>query len=120
MSAEHILVVDDDRAIRDMVQQALEFEGHTVETAADGVEALAAIERAHPAMVLLDMRMPLLDGWGVVRELKARAIGVPVVVMTAAQDARRWAEEAGAAAYLAKPFDLPDLFGVLERARARA
>src|SRR5262249_32497463 len=73
-SSSRILVVDDDRAIRDMLRQALELEGHTVETAGDGAQALTAIERAPPALVLLDMRMPVLDGWGVVQELRARAI----------------------------------------------
>jgi CheY-like chemotaxis protein len=65
--------------------------------------------------MLLDMRMPVLDGWGVFRALVERAIRVPVVVMTAAQDARRWADEVGAAAHLAKPFDIDDLFGVVGR-----
>src|SRR6476646_8084731 len=110
MAETRILVVDDDDAIRDFVREALEFEGYPVETVADGAEALAAIEREHPGLVLLDMRMPVLDGWGVVAALREREIRLPVVVMTAAQDARRWADEVGAAAHLAKPFEIDDLF----------
>ena len=115
MSDARILVVDDDDAIRDFVREALEFEGYPVETVADGAEALAAIERDPPGLMLLDMRMPVLDGWGVVEALRQREIRLPVVVMTAAQDARRWAEEVGAAAHLAKPFEIDDLFGVVDR-----
>jgi DNA-binding NtrC family response regulator len=117
MSASRILVVDGDDAIREFVRQALEFEGYGVETAGDGAEAIAAIERSRPSLVLLDMRMPVLDGWGVVKALQERSIELPVVVMTAAQDARRWADEVGAAAHLAKPFDIDDLFGVVDKLR---
>jgi CheY-like chemotaxis protein len=59
--------------------------------------------------------MPVLDGWGVARELHRRASAIPTVVMTAAQDARRWAQEIGADAYLAKPFEIQDLMATLER-----
>jgi DNA-binding response OmpR family regulator len=61
------------------------------------------------------MRMPVLDGWGFARELGARGMKVPIVVMTAAQDARRWADEIGADGYVAKPFDLTDLLAAVER-----
>jgi CheY-like chemotaxis protein len=120
VTGARVLVVDDDEAIRGMVSQALAFEGYAVEAAADGAEALVAIARDRPALVLLDMRMPVLDGWAVVRELRARSIEVPVVVMTAARDARAWAEDVGAAGHLAKPFDLDDLFAVVERLRPGA
>src|SRR3712207_9185350 len=74
-----------------------------------------AVERERPAVVVLDMRMPVLDGWGFARALQARQIRLPILVMTAAQNARRWAEEIGADAYLAKPFDLTDLLSAVER-----
>ena len=110
-----ILVVDDDSSILETVTAILELEGYAVTTAADSVEALRVIEQRFPALVLLDMRMPALDGWGFVRELDRREVRVPIVVMTAAQDARRWAVEIGAAGYLAKPFELPDLLVTVER-----
>jgi two-component system chemotaxis response regulator CheY len=115
VSTGPILVVDDDPSIREVVAQILDFEGYPVQTATDGAQALDAVADARPSLVLLDMRMPVLDGWGFAHALRARGVHLPIVVMTAAQDARRWAEEIGAAGYLAKPFELPDLLAVVER-----
>ena len=113
-----ILVVDDDPSILATVCEILEFEGYAVLKAANGAEALQVIERQEPSLILLDMRMPVLDGWGLARRLVERGIRMPIVVMTAAQDARRWAEEIGAAGYVPKPFDLPELLDAVERLRA--
>jgi len=109
-----ILVVDDDEIILAAVSGILLQEGFNVETATNGSEALDCVERIHPDVVLLDMRMPILDGWAFARALHERDIELRIVVMTAAQDARRWAEEIGAQAYLAKPFDLEDLIAIVE------
>src|SRR5689334_21704341 len=98
-----------------MVAETLRFEGFPVAEAAHGAAAIAAIEVASPAVVLLDMRMPVLDDWGVARWLGERGVGVPVIVMTAATDARRWADENAAAGVLAKPFDVDDLVAVVGR-----
>jgi len=111
-----ILVVDDDEVILAAVSGILGQEGFRVETATNGSEALDCVERSSPDVVLLDMRMPVLDGWAFARVLREREIHLTIVVMTAAQDARVWAEEIGANAYLAKPFDLDDLIAVVERA----
>jgi CheY-like chemotaxis protein len=111
-----ILVVDDDENILDLVVMSLEITGYSTESARDGAEALEAVERGRPGLVLLDMRMPRLDGWGFARGLAERGIGdIPVVVMTAAHDARRWAEEIGADAYLEKPFDVHQLLDTVKR-----
>jgi CheY-like chemotaxis protein len=59
--------------------------------------------------------MPGVDGWDVARTLHARGLAAPILVMTAVQDARRWAEQLGADGYLAKPFDLDDLLTAVER-----
>jgi CheY-like chemotaxis protein len=115
MSARPILVVDDDPDIRELVTLILQGEGYAVRVACHGVEALALIEQEPPACLLLDMRMPLLDGWGVAQALQGRGSRLPIVTMTAARDARRWAEEIGADAYLAKPFDLDDLLTTVAR-----
>ncbi len=119
-NADRILVVDDDPSIRSTVVEILEMEGYPVECAANGAEALAAVERELPALVLLDMRMPVLDGWGFARALRERQIKLQILVMTAAQDARRWADEIGAQGYLPKPFDLPDLLDKVEHTRSGA
>jgi CheY-like chemotaxis protein len=115
MSAPPILVVDDDPAILAVVAEALDLEGYTVRTAKNGADALALVAEDRPALVLLDMRLPVLDGWGFARTLQALGIALPILVMTAAQDARRWAAEIGAQGYLAKPFELAELFGAVER-----
>jgi two-component system chemotaxis response regulator CheY len=112
-----ILVVDDDPTILATVAEALDLEGIPVVTATNGAEALELIDRAPPALVLLDMRMPVLDGWGFMRAIGERGITLTVVVMTAAADARRWAREIGAQAVLPKPFELDDLISAVERLR---
>jgi two-component system chemotaxis response regulator CheY len=112
-----MLVVDDDAAIRALVTEILELEGYAVETASNGQEALAMLERSAPWLLLLDMRMPILDGWGVAREIAARQLTVKILVMTATQDAQAWAVEIQADGYLAKPFDLPHLLQAVAQFR---
>jgi CheY-like chemotaxis protein len=112
-----ILVVDDDPTILATVSETLDMEGYNVVTATNGAEALEAVERADPAVVLLDMRMPVLDGWGFLRVARDRGLKLNVVVMTAAADARRWAAEVGAQGVLPKPFELDDLLATVERMR---
>ena len=116
----HVLVVDDEPELRAVVALVLSDEGYQVEEAGNGVEALQALSRVQPACVLLDMRMPLLDGWGFARELEARHLHIPLLVMTAAQDAHRWAEEIKAVGCLPKPFDLGDLLDTVERVCGQA
>jgi CheY-like chemotaxis protein len=112
-----ILVVDDEPDIRATVSAMLESEGYDVVEATNGAEALLAIENKIPDLVLLDMRMPVLDGWGFAAELRRRGHGVPIVVMTAARDAARWASEIAASAFVAKPFGFDDLITAVEQAR---
>ena len=109
-----VLVVDDDDAIRDTVAEVLASEGYLVLTAANGAEALNLVEAQRPDLVLLDMRMPVLDGWGFVAGLNERGIRLKVLVLTATQDARRWAGEIGADGWIAKPFDLDELLSAVE------
>jgi len=112
-----ILVVDDDPAILATVSEALDMEGFPVITASNGAEALAAVDRDQPSLVLLDMRMPVLDGWGFMRAIRERGLNLTVVVMTAAADARRWGREIGAQGVLAKPFELDELVKAVQRLR---
>ncbi len=113
-----ILVVDDEQTVRDIVVMTLLLEGYSVREAADGAEALRMIEDARPSLVLLDMQLPVLDGWGVARELRAKELDPPIVVMTAGHDAQLAATEIGAADWVAKPFELTDLLTTVERCRA--
>jgi CheY-like chemotaxis protein len=114
IGAAPILVVDDDPAIRETVAEILRFEGYEVESAADGEQALEALARCSPAVVLLDMRMPVLDGWGFARAVKERGLRVPILVMTAARDAQLWCEEIGANGCVPKPFELMDVLNAVE------
>lgn len=118
MSVSPILVIDDDPAILSTVTDILEFEGYEVVTATNGLEGLRRLEECVPALVILDMRMEGLDGWGFARSLQRRGIALPILVMTAAQDARRWAQEIDAADYLSKPFDLVELLDAVARLSA--
>jgi DNA-binding response OmpR family regulator len=90
--------------------------GHRVFTAPEGAVALARVAEEMPGVILLDMRMPGMNGWEFAREFRARhGRGCPVVVVTAAENARQRAEEIGADGWLAKPFDLRDVLAEVDR-----
>jgi len=110
-----VLVVDDDRTIRDSLRRSLLFNGFAVETAVDGADALAQIGRAHPDVVVLDVMMPRVDGLATCRILRAAGDDVPVLALTA-RDAvadRVAGLDAGADDYLVKPFALAELLARL-------
>jgi CheY-like chemotaxis protein len=110
-----VLVVDDDASIRAAVRDVLESAGIAVETAANGADALEKVSRHLPRLVLLDVRMPVLDGWGFASALQERGLAPPVVVMTAAADASRWADEIGAIGVVAKTFGVAELVSAVHR-----
>lgn len=110
-----VLAVDDDPSILELMTDILSGEGYRVLPAPNGAEALRLLEADRPCVVLLDMRMPTLDGWSFASALRERGLSLPVVVVTAAENARAWAQEIGADAYLAKPFHLADLLRIVER-----
>ena len=110
-----ILVVDDDAAIREVVAEVLEEEGYQVTVASSGQDALVAIDADEPALVVLDMRMPVMNGWEFAEQLSDRpGRRIPLLVMTAAVDADKRAAEIGAAGTLSKPFDLSDLIELVQ------
>ena len=114
-----ILVVDDDPEIRQMIQWALEDEGWTVQTAADGRQALEQATRSRPSLVVLDMGLPLVDGTGVASGLRAAyGAAIPIVVVTADGRAAEKADRVGARAHLAKPFEIEALCDVVRTALA--
>ena len=116
MPEVRVLVVDDEPGIRAIVLAMLEIEGYAVAEAINGAEALVAVENDPPDLILLDMRMPVLDGWGFATELRRRGHRTPIVVMTAARDAARWARDIAASAFVAKPFGYDDLIRAVEQA----
>lgn len=115
-AAPTVLVVEDDEATRDAIAEILGEEGYAVATAGDGASGLRAAERTCPRLVLLDVRLPVVDGLDFARAYRAAASRrAPVVVMTAAYDAAQWAAELDAEGYLAKPFGARELLAVVAR-----
>ena len=114
-----ILVVDDDVSILEMVMQILRAEGYPVVGAKNGVEGLAEIDRKAPSLILLDMRMPRMDGWEFAAALRKRGIASPVVVMTAADNAKRWADEVSANGFVTKPFEILELLASVAKHRRK-
>jgi two-component system, OmpR family, response regulator MprA len=113
-----ILVVDDERAVRDSLRRALELEGYEIELAGDGREALYRLDTdSQPDAVILDVLMPGLDGLEVCRRLRASGNAVPVLMLTARDAVENRVEglDAGADDYVTKPFALEEL---LARVRA--
>jgi two-component system response regulator MprA len=112
-----ILVVDDDRALRDALRRALSLAGYDVQTAGDGAEGLAAVVSRVPDAVVLDVGLPDIDGLEVCRRLRAAGDRVPVLMLTAreAVEDRIDGLDAGADDYMIKPFDVGEV-----KARLRA
>jgi len=114
-----ILVVDDDALIRQLLRVNLELEGYEVAEASDGEEAIQQARVLCPALVLLDIMMPKLDGWEVARVLRGdpETAGIPVVFLSArAQESDvRKGMELGVADYITKPFDPDDLLVCVQR-----
>jgi two-component system response regulator MprA len=108
-----ILVVDDERAVRESLQRALELEGYEIELAADGREALARLSNgeAQPDAVILDVLMPEIDGLEVCRRLRRDGNRVPVLMLTARDEIENRVAglDAGADDYVPKPFALEEL-----------
>lgn len=113
--ASTVLVVDDDRAVRESLRRSLEFNGYQVAMASDGAEALATFAGIAPDLVVMDVMMPRLDGLETTRALRAAGHDVPILVLTA-RDAvgdRVDGLDAGADDYLTKPFALEELLARL-------
>ncbi|WP_026197897.1 MULTISPECIES: response regulator transcription factor [Sciscionella] len=121
-----ILVVDDDRAVRESLRRSLQFNGYQVELAGDGQQALELIADARPDAMVLDVMMPRLDGLEVCRRLRGEGDDLPILVLTArdAVSDRVSGLDAGADDYLPKPFALEELLArmraLLRRSAAEA
>jgi CheY-like chemotaxis protein len=115
-----ILVVEDDEAIRGLVSDVLRDDGYQVSEASNGVEALEQIRHQRPDLIVLDLMMPIMDGWAFVEECRRRPCcgEVPIVVTSASHDLPRTAERLrsfGVRTCLAKPFDVNGLLALVER-----
>lgn len=115
-----VLVVDDDESITAMVQFVLEDEGYRVLTAGDGARALEILQEELPHLILLDMRMPRMNGWEFAETYRANCDRcAPIVVVTAATNAGQRASEIKAHGWLGKPFDVEELIAVVDRHSAK-
>ncbi|MDS0137764.1 MULTISPECIES: response regulator transcription factor [unclassified Amycolatopsis] len=117
-----ILVVDDDRAVRESLRRSLEFNGYQVQLASDGAQALEAIIADRPDAMVLDVMMPRLDGLEVARRLRSTGDDLPILVLTARDTVsdRVSGLDAGADDYLPKPFALEELLARLRALLRRA
>lgn len=108
---ENIMVIDDDEKITSMLRRGLAFEGYLVTTAANGLEGLKQILVTEPRLIILDVMMPHIDGWEVVRRIRESGSEVPILMLTAKDDIsdRVKGLDLGADDYLVKPFALEEL-----------
>jgi CheY-like chemotaxis protein len=115
--AKRVLVVDDDDTIRVTVADALQDEGYHVLTATNGAEALDQVAAEMPDAIVLDLMMPILDGWGFLKACRERQLcdGIPVLVMSAYRRLSESAPELKVRGCIAKPFDLDVLLGAVDR-----
>lgn len=119
-----ILIADDEPAILEVLRRTLEFEGHQSFLASDGATTLQRIETEEPDLVLLDVMMPVMDGWEVLRRLGETQARKPprVIVMTAKGGERDIAKglELGASEYVTKPFEIDQLMKLITDVLARS
>jgi CheY-like chemotaxis protein len=113
--ARPVLVVDDDDATREAERSVLQEDGFRVVEASDGAEALQMMQQDPPALVVLDVQMPGVDGPSFARELRMGLRHIPLVILTGAADPRHEADRCNAEAYLAKPFDSIEFLRVVKR-----
>ena len=110
---QSILLVEDNEVNRDMLVRRLQRAGHQVTTAGDGEAALEAMRQQQPAVVLMDMNLPIKDGWTACREAQqdTSIAGIPIIALTAhaMEEDKHRALEAGCSDYATKPVDFPDL-----------
>lgn len=112
--SRRILVVDDEEDIQTFLCDVFRDAGWTVDSAQNGLEALERIEQCRPDLVLLDIVMPVVDGWGVLERLRQTATPPRVLVLSGVTDSDR-ALQAGASGHLAKPFEVEELLEACAR-----
>jgi DNA-binding response OmpR family regulator len=118
--AKTILVVEDESQVRTLLAKLLEKNDYEVETACDGLEAMKYLEEARPDLMLVDVMMPRLDGFSLVRAVRYREDNreIPIIFLTAKTDARSMIEgiNVGAKFFLTKPFQIGDVLAKIKKA----
>jgi CheY-like chemotaxis protein len=112
-----VLIVDDDETILSLIEYLLTDMGYRVHLAADGREALKRVTDERPDLILLDLMMPVLNGWEVMRRLREDSAteDIPVIVVSADHSVATKARELGAQDYIAKPFDVEEIIAKVDR-----
>jgi CheY-like chemotaxis protein len=114
-TAPRVLVVDDDPMIREVMMTVLTYSGYAVETAENGQQALEAVGSDPTAVVLMDMKMPVMDGLTFLWVARRQGIRVPIVLLSGDSDGAGLAEAVGADGFVAKPFRPSVLLAMVER-----
>jgi DNA-binding response OmpR family regulator len=121
-SSKHVLIVEDDDSIRHLLEQALRDAGYSVSTASNGTQALHSMREDSPELLLLDLMMPEMNGWDLLRCIAecGELAAVPVLIVSAAgANGLSEAQELGAPVFLPKPFDIDKLLLEVERLTTR-
>jgi two-component system, chemotaxis family, chemotaxis protein CheY len=120
-SRPRVLVIDDDDAVCEILREALSDEGYAVATVPHGAAALELIRHHQPAVILLDLRMPIMDGWSFAEQYKRTAKPpASLVVLSALREAEESAKRIGAVAVIRKPFELDEVTAIIERCIAES
>lgn len=119
--AKTVLIVEDDRNIADLLRLYLEKEGYTVVIAPDGMRGVEQFRTAHPSLVLLDVMLPGLDGWGVCRAIRAES-QTPIIMLTAKSETEDKVNglKQGADDYITKPFEMKEVLARIEAVLRRS
>lgn len=121
LTRPRVLVVDDDDDICDVLREALTDEGYAVATVPHGAAALELVKHHQPAVIICDLRMPIMDGWSFVDQYRRQARPpASVILLSALKDLEDSAKRLGADGFLKKPFDLADVVTQLERCLAQS
>ena len=119
--AKTVLIVEDDRNIADLLRLYLEKEGYTVVIAPDGMRGVEQFRTVHPSLVLLDVMLPGLDGWGVCRAIRAES-QTPIIMLTAKSETEDKVNglKQGADDYITKPFEMKEVLARIEAVLRRS
>lgn len=117
-----VMVIEDDASIRAVLAELLAYEGYTTETAANGLQALARMRNARPDAIVLDLMMPVMNGFQLVQAMRHESdlASVPMLVVTAALDAARQCERLNIQHWLMKPFEIDSILAKLAALTAGA
>lgn len=115
-SRPRVLVIDDDDAVCEVLREALTEDGYAVATVPHGAAALELIRHHRPSVILLDLRMPIMDGWSFAEQYKRTAKPpASLIVLTALKDGEESAKRIGAVGLIRKPFELDEVTAAIDR-----